>query len=211
MAQDKDWNLAECFLAFSISHHWEGLSYTFLYLQIKHRSLGRKNLNLPLVSYDLVRYNLFSFYCSHTFIIYLSGKKKSTAQIPGSSQGKLLLQYFVAFSIQEFLINKLRVNWSTGRFYPTDSYAILCCWISLSAIQNLLFSGFPSRKEPYKWCYLPCLSKNFIVIIISLLKILPSVISGLPIQTLPHFPPPNHLKSFSTWKLFFHCKMFKDS
>ena len=106
-------------------------------MEVKHRSLGRKNLNLPLVSCDLVGYNLLSFYCSHTSIIYLSGKKKSTAQIPGSSQGKLLLQYFVAFSSQEFLTNKLESTDQLGGFIQQTA---------------MLFCVAGSHYLPYKTC-----------------------------------------------------------
>ena len=60
---------------------------------------------------------------------------------------------------QEFLTNKLESTDQLEVLYSRQ-YAVLCCWTSLSAIQNLLFSGFLSRKESYKWCHLPCCSSS---------------------------------------------------
>lgn len=150
-------------------------------MENKHPSLGRKNLHLLRVSWDFGGYNLFPSYCSCSFI-YLSGKIKGTVPVPGSSQGKFSLQYFLLFSKQEFLTNKL------GSADHLEHLRIRqrCCSVLWDLIQTCCFLSFPRGRNSQ--VVPPSLPLWESVSIISLLKMLPFIISVLPTQTLPLFP-----------------------
>ena len=98
---------------------------------------------------------------------------------------------------QEFLTNKLESTDQLEALY-SRRYAVLCCWTYLP-YKTCCFLSFPLERNPISDAISLAVHHH------QSTQILTSVISN----PLPYFPPPNHLKSFSKWKLSLHCKVFR--